>query len=46
MLVTEAHVFKIQIGIRSESDCFLGQFRRIFVIYYQHFSHYGSPLFA
>jgi len=26
---TEAHYFRSQVGIRSESDCFLGQFIRI-----------------
>jgi len=26
---TEAHIFRSQVGIRSESDCLLGQLKRI-----------------
>jgi len=27
---TEAHIFRSQVGIGSESDCLLGQLKRIF----------------
>jgi len=29
---TEAHIFRSQVGIGSESDCLLGQLKRILVI--------------
>ena len=30
---TEAHIFRSQVGIGSESDCLLGQLKRIVVVH-------------